>query len=462
MKKSISNQRMVSFIVSLVYFVETLDSSILNTAIPAISSSLNVDPLDLKIALISYLLSFAIFVPISGWLADKFGTKKTFTFALIVFTLSSLWCGFSHNLTELIIARFVQGIGGSMGFPIGRLIIVRTFGRQHFITQMNKVILVGSFGVMLGPVIGGLLTTYFSWQWIFWVNIPIGFVNLVLVRLYLDESKHHHVPPLDIIGFLLFGIGLSGLTFGLSALSESYLNIKTTDTILIMSILFLILYAFYSHRQTHPIVKTDLLRIHTFNISVLTNLIFRIGVGGMPFLLPLIFQIHFGYSPPLSGLLLAPIALGVLCARPFSLRFLRLFGYKYVLLMYMGCLVIIILLFCLVDKHTELYMISLLTFGYGLILALQYSAMNSLAYANIETGDFSAATSIMATVQQIGQSFGVAFCALMIHMFSFIFSEHDFTLTVFRSTLFAMASLSLLSGLVFMRLKANDGQEMIV
>lgn len=441
--------------------MEAIDSTIVNTAIPAISRSLQVGPIDLKIALISYLLSLAIFIPISGWLSDKFGAKKIFGLSLILFTISSLWCGFAHNLTELILARFMQGLGGAFGVPVGRLIIVRTFGRHNFIAKMNHVITVGALGVMLGPVLGGLITTHFSWQWIFWVNVPIGLFTFILAQRYLEASHIHHVYPFDKLGFLLFGMALAGFTFGLSALSESNIDTTFAYGIIVVSIVLLIIYIFHAHRRSHPIVKTDLFRIKTFQISITSNLISRLGFGGVPFLLPLLFQIIFGLSAQLSGILLTPIAMGILVAKPLSLYLLRSFGYKRVLMVNTLCAASAILLFATITTHTSFYLMSLLTFVYGFMLALQYSAMNSLAYANIPVEDLSAATSIMATIQQLAQSFGVAVCAILIRVFSFFYSQHALTLSIFHSTFIAMAILTCSSSFIFLRLQSDDGQEMI-
>ena len=231
--------RIIPLIVSLAFFMEAMDSTIINTSIPAMSSSLNVNPIDLKIALISYLLSLAMFIPISGWLADKFGMKKIFIAAFFIFTVSSLWCGFSQNLTELVIARFFQGIGGALNLPVGRLIILRTFGRQQLISIMSRVVMVGALGMMLGPVLGGQITHYLSWHWIFWINLPIGCLAIGLAMYGLTNPPAQPVPPLDKMGFLLFGLGLALLTFGLSEMSESTISFLHSILIFILEICFL-------------------------------------------------------------------------------------------------------------------------------------------------------------------------------------------------------------------------------
>jgi EmrB/QacA subfamily drug resistance transporter len=453
---------MIAFIVSLSFFMEALDSTIINTAIPAMSRSLSVEPIDLKLALISYLLSLAIFIPISGWLADKFGAKKIFLSALAIFTLSSLWCGFADSLLQLVIARFIQGLGGALGLPVGRLIIIRTFGREKLISKMNYVVTIGAMGIMLGPVVGGFITHYFSWHWIFWINIPAGLVAIILAYYYLPKSTPNKTYPLDKIGFILFGMSLAGFTFGLSAFSETSIKTSAASTILLVSILLMIAYMLHSHRQLQPIVKTDLLRLRTFRVSLIGNLIARLGFGGVPFLVPLLLQISLGYSPEASGMLLAPTAIGILLGKPIALPLLRLFGYKRLLIINTFLAGVSIWIFAIVNSTTSIYVISLLTFMNGFMLSLQYSCMNSLGYADVAPEDLSAATSMMSTLQQLSQSFGVAVSALFIRLFSSTSKDLVLTSPIFHYTFFAMGFFTILSSVIFIQLQKEDGRQMIV
>jgi EmrB/QacA subfamily drug resistance transporter len=460
MVKVRSSQRIVSLVVALSFFMEAVDSTVINTAIPAMSRSLQVDPVDLKVALISYLLSLAIFIPISGWLADKFGAKRVFVVALIIFTLSSLGCGFAQNIPQLILFRFIQGLGGALGLPVGRLILIRTYGREHILTTMNHVVMVGAIGLMLGPLIGGVITHYFSWQWIFWVNIPFGVMTILLALYALHEEPLTSIPPLDKLGFVLFGISLASLTFGLSALSETTISHSIALTALLCAILLLLAYRSHSKKQVHPIVNMSLLQIRTFRVSTAGNLLSRLGFGGMPFLIPLFLQLTLGYSSQLSGLLLAPIALGIVLGKPWSVFVLRIFGYKRFLIVNTLCASVIIALFAGISEQTSPYHIALLTFLYGLILTLQYSAMNSLAYADLSHEELSNATSIMSTLQQVAQSFGVAVSAILIHVFSYLFAT-ELNTRIFECTFFAMGFLTLISSFIFIQLEHGDGEQML-
>lgn len=453
---------MVIFIVSLALFMEAVDSTVLNTAIPAMSQSLQVNPIDLKIALISYLLSLAILIPISGWMADKFGIKRIFITAVAVFTLSSLWCGYAHNLFELVIARAVQGIGGSLALPVGRLILVRTYPRHHIMNIMSRVVMVASLGLMLGPVLGGLITHYLSWPWVFWINIPVGILAILLALDWLPAMPPEKVPPLDIIGFLLFGSSLASFTFGLSALSESVLPISVASSILSASVILMFFYVIHSYKRPHPIVKTELFRYRTFKVSSIGNLVCRLGFGGIPFLLPIMLQVVLGRSSLASGLLIAPIAVGVLLIKVFSTRILQLLGFKKLLIINTLFMALSLWSFMLINNDTHNYEIVFMTFVFGFLLALQYSGMNALAYADIPPNYLSAATSFTSTLQQVTQSFGVATGALLIHYFSRQSGE-NFLLTthVFHETFFVMGLLTLLSILVFLILQHGDGKQML-
>jgi EmrB/QacA subfamily drug resistance transporter len=461
MSLSTLQKRMIPLVVSLALFMEALDATIINTAIPAMSRSLNVNPIDLKIALISYLLSLAVFIPISGWTADKFGAKRVFIISLIIFTLSSIWCGFAHSLWALVIARILQGFGGALTLPVGRLIIVRTFGREELIARMNQVVMVGGLGLMFGPVLGGVIVHHFSWPWIFWVNIPVGVLGIFLAQRYLIASAPQKVYPLDKLGFLLFGTSLAGFTFALSAFSESTIDSTLIWLILLTSILLFLSYIWHSRGLKNPIVKTELLQLRTFKISILGNLFSRLGFGGIPFLVPLMLQIGLGCSAQTAGFLLAPTAIGVLLAKSFTLPLLRFMGYKHLLSLNTILVGLSTCLFFLVTQNTSLYLIGGFTFLFGFMTSLQYGAMNSLAYAEVPAESFSAATSIMGILQQLAQSFGVAICALFVRHFSNAVPHAGLTIAVFQDTFLAVGALTLLSTVVFLCLKREDGYQMI-
>jgi EmrB/QacA subfamily drug resistance transporter len=454
-----SRKHLIPFTVSLAMFMEAVDTNVINTAIPVMAQSFQVNPINLKIALISYLLSLAILIPISGWVADKFGIKRVFIVALAMFTLSSLWCGFATTLPELIIARIIQGLGGSLMLPVARLIIVRNFGRHELIATMNRVVMVGALGLMLGPVLGGFITHYFSWRWIFWVNIPVGILNIVLTWYALVDTPPLKVHPLDKLGFIYFGASLSAFTFSLSELSETSANTSFAFLVMAIATLLFLTYLAHSWGRPHQIVKTSLFKSRPFRISSIGNLISRLGFGGVPFLIPLMLQLPLHYPPQVSGMLIAPMALGVLLIKPMTLPILRFFGYKRLLLLNTALVALMLCSFTVINANTSIYQIGIMVFIFGFLISMQYSSMNSLGYSGLDPENLSAGTSIMSTLQQIAQSFGVAVAALSLRIFSENFTF--LTVNVFHDTFIVMGILTLLSALMFMRLKSDDGSEMI-
>jgi len=442
--------------------MDALDTTIINTAIPAMSKSLNVNPVDLKIALISYLLTLAIFIPTSGWVADRFGVKKIFIVALMTFTVSSLWCGFAHSLRELVVARCFQGLGGSFMLPLGRLLLLRTFPRHEFIEAMNQVIIVLSLGLMLGPFVGGFITDHLSWHWIFWINIPIGIIAITAASIWLKKEAVSSVRSFDLLGFLLFGGGLSALTFALSDISESTDSPYKAMYILCIALLMLISFYFYSHNRKHSIIKTELFKIRTFRISILGNLFARLGFGGIPFLFPLLLQIVLHYKAEVSGLLVAPIALGVLIIKYVSTKLLRFLGYKRLLMINTVMVGIALWMFLLIDYNTSVISIVFLTFIFGCLISLQYSGMNSLAYADLSPSDHSSAVSIISTMQQLSQGLGVATAALLLRIYSYkSVPALSLNPNVFHYTFITMGFLTIFSTLIFIWLKPNDGYQML-
>lgn len=443
--------------------MDVLDSNIINTAIPAMSLSLHVNPVDLKVALISYLLSLAVFIPISGWAADHYGAKRVFIAALGLFTLASFCCGYASTLPELVLARSIQGIGGAFMISLGRLIVARTFKKHELMEAMNAVIIVVSAAVMLGPLVGGFITDHFSWPWIFWVNIPAGLFAMLLAALNVKDHTPRSFQPLDFWGFILFGGSLSVLCYSLSELSETQHNLNAILLKFVISALMMLSYFLHAKRVAFPVIKTALFRNRTFQISVLGNLCSRLSFGGMPFLLPLLQQVGLGYSAQLSGLLLAPMAFGIVFSKLLATRVLRRFGYRRYLLINTILVGLMVWLFQIIDVGIPAFWIACLTFVFGIFLSAQYTGMNSLAFAELHEDELSASTSITSTAQTLSQSLGVALGAILLRYYSEILYQEPLKLTplVFHEAFFFMGFLTLLSGIIFLRLRTGDGKQML-
>jgi EmrB/QacA subfamily drug resistance transporter len=398
----------------------------------------------------------AIFIPISGWVADKYGAKKVFIGALSVFTISSLTCGLASSLTELIIMRCFQGIGGAFMVPIARLLLVRSVARHELVKAMGQVMMLGSFGIMLGPVLGGVITEYWSWPWIFFLNIPIGIFAIVLVWYKLENVVKVDVPKFDILGFLLFGLSLACCIFGLSALSEEGFNLHYASLLIGAAIILLILYFLHARFKVHAIVNMQLFKFHSFRISVAGNLLARIGFGGIPFLLPLLLQICFHYSPANSGLLLMPMALGVMLSKAFVTTLLRFLGYRHFLMLNTALISIVIASFALLNIHTSWIIIAIQVFVLGVLFSQQYSGMNSLAYQELGQKQLSSATSFMGTLQQFSQSLGVAITALLMKLGLELTHTIILTEMIFEWVFVILGIITLATIIIFFRLQKND------
>jgi EmrB/QacA subfamily drug resistance transporter len=458
----VSTKRLIMFTVALALFMDIMDSNIINTAIPAMAASFKVHPIDLKIALISYLLSLALFIPISGWSADNYGTKHIFIVALTVFTISSFACGYAHSLKTLVLARSVQGIGGAFMISLGRLIIAQTFERHQLVKAMNAVIMVVSLAVMLGPFIGGLITEHLSWPWIFWVNIPAGILALFIAFFSIPTVKAQNRRPFDWLGFILFGGSLAILCFALSLLSETQANPPLIMGLLLLVAVMLTLFVFHAKHSAHPVIQIDLFHYRSFRTSVLGNLFCRIGFSGMPFLLPMLQQIALGFSPQLSGLLLVPVAFGIILSKLIAYRLLCYFGYRRFLLINTVLLGLSVMAFQIIDTHTSPLSIACLCFIFGLFSATQYTGMNSLAYAEIQENRFAALNSITSTTQILAQTLGVAVSAILLRFFSlFQPPTNHLSVILFHQSFAIMGIFTLLSAMIFLPLKADDGQQML-
>ncbi|HEX3891577.1 MAG TPA: DHA2 family efflux MFS transporter permease subunit [Terracidiphilus sp.] len=450
---------LLPWLVAVAFFMESLDTTILNTAVPAVSEALNVTPLSMKAVLASYTLSLAVFIPISGWMADRFGTRRVFSSAIGLFTLGSILCGLSANIHVLVAFRVLQGMGGALMVPVGRLTLVRTFPKSDLIRIMSFVSIPALVAPMLGPIAGGLIVGYFHWRVIFFLNIPIGIVGLILVYLHLP-NYFEETHPLDAVGLILFGSGIALLSYVLEVFGEHTLSGREIASMLGLSLALLVGYWLHAKTLQYPLLQLRLLGIRTLRVSVNGGLFTRLGIGGVPFLLPLLYQTGLGYTPIQSGLLIMPQALGAMSVKAVLRRVLGLVGYRGVLISNTLIIGVLLAVFSTIDGKTPVWVIVLLQFLYGWFTSLQYTSMNTLVYADIGDHDASAASSIASTIQQMSISFGVATAGLTTAYFvpsggSFAAAEmiHGIHLA-FR----ALGGLTIVSTLVFASLKRDDGQ----
>ena len=448
---------MLPWLVAVAFFMESLDTTILNTAVPTISAALGVGPLSMKAVLASYTLSLAVFIPISGWVADRFGTRRVFAAAIGLFTLGSLLCGLTSNIHLLVACRILQGMGGSMMVPVGRLTLVRTFAKSDLLRTMSFVSIPSLIAPMLGPVAGGLIVRYLHWRVIFFLNIPIGLIGLVMVYLHLPDYREE-THELDVVGLILFGSGIGLLSYVLEVFGEHTLSSREVSGMLVVSLALLAGYWLHAKKLDYPLLQLGLFKIRTFRAAVSGSFFTRLGIGGVPFLLPLLYQVGLGFTPVQSGLLIMPQALAAMAMKAVMPKILSKVGYRWVLISNTVVLGLLLMLFATVGVHTPVWVILLQAFFYGAFTSLQYTSMNTLVYADTTNEQSSAASSIASTMQQMSISFGVATAGLA----TTFFVPHGNTTPAamihgIHTALVWLGGLTIVSTLVFRSLKSGDG-----
>ena len=453
-------KRYLPWLVATVLFMEQLDSTIVNTAVPTMAQSLGVAPLSLKAVVTSYILSLAVGIPISGWLADRYGTRRVFGTAVAVFTLSSVACGLAVNVPMLVAARVLQGLGAAMMTPVGRLAIVRTFPKAELLAAMNFVIIPALIGPLLGPAVGGLIVHWLSWRVIFFVNVPVGLAALWFIRRHMPDYAGEAPRPLDFVGLALFGGGAALLSWLLEIFGEHRLDPTSTAILFLVSFGLLAAYALHADRTVYPLLKLTLFRLRTFRVSVVGGFLTRLGIGGLPFLLPLLYQIGLGMPAWQSGLLMMPAALAAIGMKVVAPKLLRRHGYRRILVVNTLMIGITIGLFSLVREGTPFAFIVLLSLAQGFFNSLQFTSVNSMAYADVDVGDSSMASTIASSMQQLSMSFGLACASLIAGWYLGDVPQTDrvAVMHALHATFVTVGALTILSTLSFRTLRPDDGQ----
>jgi EmrB/QacA subfamily drug resistance transporter len=452
--------RLLPLIIATALFMENTDSTVISTSLPMIAQSLGTDPIALKLALTSYLVSLAIFIPISGWMADKYGARTIFTAAIGVFMAGSLACAAANSLEWFVIARFLQGAGGAMMVPVGRLVLLRSVPRSEVVQALATLTIPALVGPIVGPPLGGFITTYFHWRWIFFINIPIGILGIVLATIYVPNVREEDTPPLDFIGFLLSGFGFALLMLGFASGGRHMIPAEISTGCVVVGTICLVLYVFHARRTPHPVLQLGLLKIPTFRISVLGGSLFRIGIGAIPFLLPLMLQVGFGLSPLASGSLTFIAAVGALFMKTMAKRILERTGFRRLLMVnaFIGAGFVAANGFFTPETPHWLIMIILLVGG--CFRSLQFTSLNAIGYAEISNRQMSYATSLGSALQQVSLSIGVAFGAYVLEMAANLDGSPEITAADFGPAFWAVAVISALSGFVFAALSPTAGAEM--
>lgn len=454
-----SVKKFLPLILATSIFMQMLDSTILNTSLPSIAKDLMESPLNMQNAIISYVLTLALFMPVSGFLADKFGTKKIFILSLVIFMLGSLFCALSQDLTQLVISRVIQGLGGSLMTPVGRLALIKTFEKNELVKAMNYAIIPALIGPILGPLVGGYMVDYFSWHWIFLINIPIGLLGLFLSFKYMPDYKSSTIK-FDLKGFLIFAAASLLLSISLELFGSTT---KTTPVLVIFILGFLMIYYYYVHakKTKDPIFPLNLFQVRTFRVGILGNLATRLGISSIPLLLPLMIQIAYQETAVVSGWIVAPMALTAMVGKSYVIKVLNFFGYRKTLMTNTFIIGLLIACLGLPGIHSSIYWFVPIIAILGFFNSIQFTAMNTIAIADLRTSHTSSGNSLLAVNQQLAVGFGIAFGLIALKLF-----ENKVSLTgesthlAFRYTFYLVGALTVISGFVFRRLHISDGENM--
>lgn len=452
-------KRILPLILATSIFMQMLDSTILNTSLPAIANDLNESPLNMQNAIISYVLTLALLMPVSGFLADKFGTRKVFITALFLFALGSLLCSLSQNLTQLVLSRVLQGVGGSLMTPVGRLTLIKTFPKNELVQAMNYAIVPALIGPVLGPLVGGYLVDYLTWHWIFLINLPIAFIGILLSFKFLPDYRSKALN-FDLKGFLIFGAASFLLSISLEFLGNSA---QITPILGIVFLGFLMLYFYYRHakKDENPIFPLNLFQVRTFRVGILGNLATRLGISSVPLLLPLMIQIAYGQSAVTSGWIVAPMALTAMFGKSVVIGILNRFGYRSTLMTNTLVIGMLICALAIPGIESSIYWHLPIIAVLGFFNSIQFTSMNSISIADLRPSHTSSGNSLISVNQQLAIGFGVAFGLILLKLF-----EGDVSLIqdeihqAFRYTFLVIGGLTMLSSLVFHRLHFRDGENM--
>jgi EmrB/QacA subfamily drug resistance transporter len=450
---------LVPLIVACALFMENLDATVLSTALPAIAQDLHQSPIQLKLALTSYLLTLAVFIPASGWVADRFGTRIVFRLAILIFAVGSALCGFANSIGTLVAARALQGVGGAMMVPVGRLVILRTIPRSELVGALAWLTIPALLGPVLGPPVGGFITTYFTWRWIFWINLPMACLGLVLATLFIPNVRGEIVSRFDYLGFALSGFGLAGLVSGSAALDASGMPIWIVLSLILAGSVSVIFYVLHARRAESPILDLKLLRFPTFRAGIVGGTLFRIGVGAMPLLLPLQLQLGFGMTPLNSGLLTFVTAVGAIGMKTATGAILKRFGFRTVLMfnaVISGAMIAAPAFFI---RATPITVMLAILFVGGFFRSLQFTCINAISYAEVEQREMSQATSFTSVFQQIALSLGITVGASMLQLSLAIRHSETLRVSDFVFPYLVVGFIAASSFVSFARLPKDAGEE---
>jgi EmrB/QacA subfamily drug resistance transporter len=454
-----NKQRLIPLIVATALFMENMDSTVIATSLPAIAADIGTSPLTLKLAITSYLLSLAVFIPASGWTADRFGPRLVFSTAIAVFMAGSIGCALSESVTGFVFARILQGVGGAMMTPVGRLVLLRSIDKSALVNAMAWVTVPALVGPVVGPPLGGFITTYFSWHWIFLINIPIGLLGIFMAQRFIDPIKSENLERFDLYGMVLAGIGLSGIAFGLSVAGLNLLPWSVVASLVAIGSISMTLYVIHARRTASPVLDFGLLRLPTMRASILGGFLFRLGIGALPFLLPLLMQVGFGLTPFRSGLVTFGTAVGAMGMKTLAARVIRTFGFRNLMTVNAVISSVFLGACALFTVTTPLLLIVIILVVGGFFRSLEFTAVNTVAYAEVEPPQMSRATTLVSVNQQLAVSTGVAVGAFSVESTMWIRHMSELTADVFAPAFLVVSLISMVSAFFFWQMPDDAGHE---
>ena len=450
---------LTALIVATALFMENMDGTVISTSLPAIAHDLHQDPIVLKLALTSYMLTLAVFIPASGWIADRFGARSVFCSAIVVFTLGSVLCGASTSLATLIGARVFQGLGGAMMVPVGRLVLLRSVAKSEMVDALAYLTVPALLGPVMGPPLGGFITTYFEWRWIFWINVPIGLAGVLLTLRFIDNMRERDVAAFDTRGFLLSGLGLLSLVGGMTVIGGRVAPASVVVALVVCGLILLTLYVRHARRTPDAILDLNLLKLPTFVSGVVGGFLFRLGIGAIPFLMPLLLQIGFGLTPFESGSLTFAAAAGAMLMKFTASRLIKRFGFRNILVGNAVISAAFLASYGLIGANTPHAVIFLGLLVGGFFRSLEFTALNAIGYADVPQARMSRATSFASVSQQMSQAVGVAVAAIAVQGLQWGFHDPVLVSRDMQVSFFVVALLTLASTLIFIRLAPDAGAE---
>jgi EmrB/QacA subfamily drug resistance transporter len=454
-----NKQRLIPLIVATALFMENMDSTVIATSLPAIAADIGTSPLTLKLAITSYLLSLAVFIPASGWTADRFGARMVFSIAIAVFMAGSIGCALSSSVTDFVIARILQGLGGAMMTPVGRLVLLRSIDKSALVNAMAWVTVPALVGPVIGPPLGGFITTYFSWHWIFLINIPIGLLGIFMAMRYIDPIKSENPERFDLYGLVLAGIGLAGIAFGLSVAGLNLLPWTIVAALVTIGTISMTLYVIHARRTASPVLDFSLLRLPTMRAAIIGGFLFRLGIGALPFLLPLLMQVGFGLSPFRSGLVTFASAVGAMGMKTLAARIIRTFGFRNMMTINAIVSSLFLAACALFTVTTPLLLIMIILVVGGFFRSLEFTAINTVAYAEIDPAQMSRATTLVSVNQQLAISAGVAVGAFSVETTLLLHHATELSADAFAPAFLVVSIVSAISAYFFWQMPDDAGHE---